>query len=254
MELSKAKIITVTSVKGGTGKTTTVLNLAGMYADNNKKVLIIDMDLYSSAVSVMLNLEPTNDVYTLADDINNNRYNELSDYITKYNDNIDVIAGPKDIRMSGKISSSYVPLIISKVSLKYDVILIDTNHFMNDINLTILQNSDSILYVITDDPIDLKNMRSMISIYKDMERTNYSILLNESLFKGRRFFSKNDVNNFLKRDVDFHISERFNIKNIDKYITNGTILTLDRNIKLNHKRNISNFKYMADSLLLDKEE
>ena len=171
--LNKAKVITVTSCKGGTGKTTTVLNLAGIYASNNKKVLLIDMDFYSSAISVMLNLNPINDVYTFADDINNNRYNELSDYITKYNNMIDVIAGPKDIRMSSKISSSYVPMILSKVNLKYDVILIDTNHFMNDVNLTILENSDSILYVITEDPVDLKNMRSMISIYKDMERNNY---------------------------------------------------------------------------------
>lgn len=252
--LNKAKVITVTSCKGGTGKTTTVLNLAGIYASNNKKVLIIDMDFYSSAISVMLNLNPINDVYTFADDINNNRYNELSDYITKYNNMIDVIAGPKDIRMSSKISSSYVPMILAKVNLKYDVILIDTNHFMNDVNLTILENSDSILYVITEDPVDLKNMRSMISIYKDMERNNYSILLNESIFKGRKTFTKNDVNKFLKRDVDFHISEKFNIKNIDKYISNGTILTLDKNIKLTYKRNISNFKYMADSLLLGKEE
>ena len=254
MKLSKAKIIAVTSVKGGVGKTTTVLNLAGIYASNDKKVLILDMDLYSSAISVMLNLDPTNDIYTLTDDLNNNRFSELGDYITKYNKNIDVIASPKDIRMSSRISCSYIPVILSKVSLIYDVILIDTNHFMNEINLTLLENSDSILYVVTNNPIDLKNMRSMISIYKDMERTNYSIFLNESIFKGRHIYTKNDVNKFLKRDVDYHISDRFNIKDIDKYISNGVILTLDKKIKIAYKKAISTYKYMADSLLLGKED
>lgn len=254
MELSKAKIITVTSCKGGVGKTTTLLNLAGTYADNNKKVLILDMDLYSSSVSVMLNLDPVNDVYTLADDLNNNRFNEIEDYITKYNDSIDVITSPKDVRMSGKINSTYIPIILSKVNLRYDVILIDTNHFMNEVNLTLLENSDSILYVITNEAVDLKNMRSMISIYKDMERTNYSILLNESIFKGRHTYTKGDVNNFLKKDVDFYISDKFYLKNIDKYISNGVILTLDKNIKLNNRRTISTFKYMADSLLIEDKE
>ena len=36
------KVITVSSVKGGVGKTTMVLNLAGIYCGLNKKVLIID--------------------------------------------------------------------------------------------------------------------------------------------------------------------------------------------------------------------
>ena len=38
------KVITVSSVKGGVGKTTMVLNLAGIYCGLNKKVLIIDLD------------------------------------------------------------------------------------------------------------------------------------------------------------------------------------------------------------------
>ena len=129
MENSLAKIIAVTSVKGGTGKTTTVLNLAGVYSNMGKKVLVIDFDLYSAAISLMLNLEPTNDIYTLCEDLNNNRYEDFENYITKYNDTIDIIAGPKDIRMSSRVNSRYIPIILSKAALKYDVVLIDTNHF-----------------------------------------------------------------------------------------------------------------------------
>ena len=39
--MKKAKIFTITSVKGGTGKTTFALNLAATYARGKKKVLVI---------------------------------------------------------------------------------------------------------------------------------------------------------------------------------------------------------------------
>ena len=46
------KIITISSVKGGVGKTTMTLNLAGIYCELNKRVLIIDLDLYLSLIHI----------------------------------------------------------------------------------------------------------------------------------------------------------------------------------------------------------
>ena len=56
MALNKAKVITVTSVKGGVGKTTTVLNLAGICSKIGKKTLIVDLDLYSGDIASILNI------------------------------------------------------------------------------------------------------------------------------------------------------------------------------------------------------
>ena len=78
MALNKAKVYTVTSVKGGVGKTTTLLNLAGVCANLGKKVLIIDLDLYSGDIASILNINYNNDIYNLFEDINNNKFDNHS--------------------------------------------------------------------------------------------------------------------------------------------------------------------------------
>ena len=86
--------LTISSVKGGTGKTTTALNLAGVFANMNLKMLIIDLDLFSGGIGLSLNIDVTKNIFTAIDDMNNNRFTNLDDYIVKYNNDIDVLSAP----------------------------------------------------------------------------------------------------------------------------------------------------------------
>ncbi len=148
-------IITITSRKGGVGKTTTLLNLAGCFGELEKKVLILDLDLYSSSIAISLNLKNEKTIYNLVDDITNNRFTEVSDYVVAYNKFIDVLVSVKDPRQGARINIKYIEQIINMVKHYYDVILIDTSHVLTDLNIVIYDNSDTILNVMSNDPVDL---------------------------------------------------------------------------------------------------
>ncbi len=253
MALEKAKVFTVASVKGGTGKTTTLLNLAGVFSLQKKKVLIIDLDLYGGAIALSLNISNEQDIYRLVDDLNSNRFETIDRYLVKYNDYIDVIPSPKDPRNASKVGSKYISVVLSKVIYRYDVILIDTNHFLNDITLVALDASDQVLYILNNDPANLKNMATRIAIHKDMEQDNYKIILNESTHPQKEVFSKYDVKNILKENIDYVIPKNFYLKNIDKYILDGSILTLQKRIISKHKKTIDSFKNIAESLMKEKK-
>ena len=98
MSVKKAKVITITSVKGGTGKTTFTLSLAGTLSKKKIKIVILDLDLSSGAIAPSLNIKASNDVYTLTDDMANGRFETLDKYINKYNEYIDIIASTNDPR------------------------------------------------------------------------------------------------------------------------------------------------------------
>ena len=239
MSMKKAKVFTVTSVKGGTGKTTFALNLAGMFAKMNYKTLIIDLDVYAGAVALSLNVDATKNLFTAIDDMNNNRFTFIDNYVSNYGSNIDVLAAPADPRLASKIGVKYINVLLRKAKMKYNVIIIDTNNMLNDINLMTYDNSDNILYLINNSPVDLK----------DMEQDNYKIILNESLNKKKTYFSNYDIKNIIKDNIDYVIPENFYIRNIDKYVLDGKILSLDKKFSSQNKKMMKLLSDIANNLL-----
>lgn len=246
------KVVTISSVKGGVGKTTMTLNLAGIYCGLGKRVLIIDLDLYSGGIAVSLNVKNNKDIYMMIDSLANNRFTELSKYVTSYNKNIDVLAAPRDPRMANKIESRYIPLIFDLAKKDYDVVLVDTSHVLNEINLTALDYSYMSLFIVTNDIVDLKNMKSLISIFKDTDKKNYLILLNNSRDTGKDYLSLYDIRTIIKGNIDYTLSKNYYIKNIDKYTMAGEILTLNNSINVFHSKDVNNMKKMALNLIEDK--
>ena len=249
MAYKKGKLISIFSTKGGVGKTVLTLSMAGIYSNLGKKVLILDMDFVSGGVGVSLGVSSKRSIYNFVDDLNNKRYKEFEDYISKYNENIDVIISPIDPRESNKIESKFVDMILGIAVKKYDIVLVDTNHIFSDNNLILLDKSDVTLLIVTNDPIDLKNMKSLISIFKDSEKSNYKVLLNNSRDTDKDYLTNFDIKNIIKNNIDYTISSSFHIKDIDKYTLNREILTLNKKILSKKKGDIKKITQMARDLI-----
>ena len=249
MASRNGKIISVSSVKGGVGKTTMAINLAGIYYKCKKRVLLIDADFYSGGISIWLDSKNQKDIFMMIDSISNHRYGDIREYVVSYNGGIDVLASPRDPRNALKIDSKYIPVIFEFARREYDVILVDTNHVMNEINLMILDYVDMSLFMVTNDLLDLKNMKSFLNIMKETDKSNYLVCLNQSRDTGRDYLSLFDIRNILKCNINYTIPSSFYIKNIDKYVLDGEILTLNRKILRFHAGDIHRLEMIASELL-----
>ena len=97
--------------------------------------------------------------------------------------------------------------------------------------------------------MNLKNMKTMVSILNDMNKTNYKIILNESNTKDKNYYNKYDIKNIINKNVNYIIPSNFYIKNIDKYIIDGKILTLKDNIYKKYKSAIKIYNLIALDIL-----
>ena len=120
--------------------------------------------------------------------------------------------------------------------------------------LSVLDRSDNTVFLITNDPVDLKNSRSMIAILDDSKFENYKVVFNSSKDTGKDYFSLYDVKNIIKHNIDYTINSSFYIKDIDKYVIDGEILTLNKKIRALKKGDIFKLTKLSSALLDTKKK
>lgn len=166
---SKTKVITVTSGKGGVGKSTITANMAYLLSKRGMKVAVLDADIGLANQQVIFDIKPQN---TFLDYIEGNC--EILDILlkTSYKD-ITLIAGKSgyqygNINNASMIFSRVIDEIISLN--EYDILLIDTGAGINEHVQEFLNLTDNILAITTTDPsalTDVYALLKMVSLKKD---------------------------------------------------------------------------------------
>lgn len=132
MDKRKPKIITVASIKGGVGKSTTALFFSNILSSRNYKVLLIDLDPQASSTSFYINIIKGQNV-----DIKKiNIYRvlkkglDIENAVINVNTNIDFIASHLSLSQFNEenisLKESLLKIFLSYIKYRYDFIIMDT--------------------------------------------------------------------------------------------------------------------------------
>ncbi len=166
-ESKNARIISITSGKGGVGKTSISVNLAATFAKKGKKVLVIDADLGLSNVEIMLGVTPS---HTLRDVIKIGK--AIEDVIINGPFNIDFISGGNgflELAELSDIEREEILIKIQKLDELYDIIIIDTGAGISKNVTAFLEISDEVLVVTTSEPTALTDAYSIIKVLHEAQ-------------------------------------------------------------------------------------
>ncbi len=155
-----ARVITVTSGKGGVGKSSISVNLAIALSRLGHRVIILDADFGLANVEVMLGIRPQ---YNLADLMF--RGKNLTDIVTEGPENIGFISGGSGIQELTNLSKEQIVYLIQKlVELDEiaDIIIVDTGAGIADSVLEFVAASSEVLLVATPEPTSITDAYALL--------------------------------------------------------------------------------------------
>lgn len=156
----KARVITVTSGKGGVGKSSVSINLAIQLKKRGKSVIIFDADFGLANIEVMFGSVPK---YNLSDVIFRGR--DIKDVIVSGPLDVGFISGGSGINGLGNMTKEQVMYLVEKLKeleAMADVIIIDTGAGISDSVIEFVLSSEEILLVTTPEPTSITDSYALL--------------------------------------------------------------------------------------------
>jgi flagellar biosynthesis protein FlhG len=223
---SKTKLLTITSGKGGVGKSTFTANMAFLMASKGYSVAVIDADIGLANMQVLFDIKPKTTLFDYIDGKVNIEQTLLS---TQYA-NITLIAGKSGYQYSKHSNSFVFARIVQDVLAlnRFDYILVDTGAGLNDYVKEFLAISDHILALTTTDPSALTDVYALMKMLSK-DKNSLMLCFNHTKNHQIGLTIANSLENLAKKN---RLNSNFMIKYIGNVSTSNNVSTTGRLRKL----------------------
>ena len=219
-----ARVITVTSGKGGVGKSNVSVNLAIQFKKLGKRVIIFDADFGLANVEVIFGIVPK---YNMFDMIYNNK--DITEVLTQGPLGIEFISGGSGVQELLKLDKSQLAYMIEKLyelDRLADIIIIDTGAGISDAVLDFVIASNEVLLVTTPEPTAITDAYAVLKAIKRRDPGVYdkeiNLLVNRTEYQqeGNEIFNK--LNKVTNKYLDLELTNIGSLPN-DKSLVKAVV-------------------------------
>ncbi len=187
-----ARVITVTSGKGGVGKTNVTINLAIALSEQGLRVVILDADFGLANIDVLFGIIPQ---YTLVDVIKNKK--NILEILSDGPKNTKFISGGSGVEDLVKLDRQQLLKFVENMALLdklADIIIVDTGAGLSENVMSFIMAADEVLLVTTPEPTSITDAYALIKMVSNRDKTKkIRVLVNRADNAGEA----NDVMNKL---------------------------------------------------------
>lgn len=175
----RIRVISVTSGKGGVGKTNIVANLAQAFQELEKKVLILDADLGLANMDIMLGLNPR---YTISHVLKGEK--KLDEVIITAPGGFKLLPAASGIQELTDLDSSQKLFLLNELDSihnLFDIVLIDTGAGISSNVMYFNFAAMEKLVIVTNEPTSLTDAYALIKVLSNKYRQKrFKVLVNSA--------------------------------------------------------------------------
>ncbi len=219
-----ARVITVTSGKGGVGKSNVSVNLAIQFKKLGKRVIIFDADFGLANVEVIFGIVPK---YNMFDMIYNNK--DITEVLTSGPLGIEFISGGSGVQELLRLDKNQLAFMIEKLyelDRLADIIIIDTGAGISDSVLDFVAASSEVLLVTTPEPTSITDAYAVLKAIKrrhnnvDQKLINLLVNRTDTVAEGKEIFNK--LNKVTNKYLDLDLTNIGYLPN-DKHLVKAVV-------------------------------
>jgi pilus assembly protein CpaE len=177
------RLVSVFSLKGGSGKTVVATNLATLIAQTTgEDVVLVDLDLQAGDVAIMMQLVPTRTIHDVAENLHRLDVDAVQGYLTPNDAGVLVLAAPADPSLADGVPPEAVKTILEMLRQSFRYVVVDCPSMFTEQVLVALDESDDCVLVSSLDVANVKNLRVALSTLQQLglERSRTHVVLNRA--------------------------------------------------------------------------
>lgn len=219
-------VITVFSTKGGSGKSLVATNLAVLIEQHQDgDVALVDLNLQSGDLAIMLQLMPSLSIYEAAQSIERMDADALKGYLTRHDSGVSLLAAPLEPSLAEAVSSDAVTRLIHLLREHFSYVVIDGPSFFTDQILAAIDLSDQVILVGSLDVPSVKSLRMALNTLHQLGRPRDQILTVLNRADSSVGLRAAEVEKSLGTSIDVRLPSS---RDVPLSINQGTPLAADR--------------------------
>jgi pilus assembly protein CpaE len=194
-DLSRHRLVTIFSPKGGVGTTTIAVNLALVAAESQpNKVLLVDLDLSFGQVASHLNLLPKQTLLELSRDEAAQRDTDLfRTYVIHHASGLHILASPPSPTYSALISTEQVEAAVARALDAYEVVVVDAGTAVDQRLGVLFSQSESVVVPVIPEIPALNAIHSLLDQLAESGRIGAQTLFVLNHTFSRDLLKQSDV-------------------------------------------------------------
>lgn len=226
--LSRGKIISIYSPKGGSGCSTIAVNLAATLHNEETKAVLVDSNLTFGDITDLFNMQSVNTLFDLAKRGNDLDFQMIEDTLVTHESGIHLLAPPGP-EQAGYVNTEQFVDVVENIRDLYPYVIINTTSQLTEATIAALEISDLIVLLITQDIPTVARVRKFFDTLKLLNIKTERVLVVLNKYDKESDINPEVIGKSIRHEVDVLVPK--NVRVVIPSINRGLPFMLRSDLK-----------------------